>query len=355
MAFFTFRSGGSSQAELNSSAETVEAMRRRARHRLIGATVLVALGVIGFPLLFDTQPRPVAVDIPIEIPDKNKSAAPAAAPTPESDRVANAGSAAGAQGAAESTAVPAQSSLAVREQLVGPNVAAAPKPAAPAAAPEKSTAEKAADGRKPESKADSAARPESDSRSAETQKKTAVAKSDRAAEKPRDSSKTADKAASTASSNKSDLPPASRDDLRAARAEEAARARALLQGKPEKDAASASKSDQLPASRDDLRVARAEEAARARALLQGKSEKEAAAIAEGRFIVQVGAYSEAGLAQAARAKVERAGLRTYTQEAKTANGTWFRVRVGPFATRAEANAAASKIKGLSLPASILTL
>ena len=47
-------------------------MRRRARHRLIGAGVLVLIGVVGFPLLFDTQPRPIAVDIPIEIPDRNK-------------------------------------------------------------------------------------------------------------------------------------------------------------------------------------------------------------------------------------------------------------------------------------------
>ena len=55
-----------------SPAESIEVMRRRARHRLIGAVVLVLVGVVGFPLLFDTQPRPVAVDIPIEIPDRNK-------------------------------------------------------------------------------------------------------------------------------------------------------------------------------------------------------------------------------------------------------------------------------------------
>ena len=48
-------------------------MRRRARHRLIGAAVLVLLGVVGFPILFDTQPRPIQVDIPIEIPDRNKA------------------------------------------------------------------------------------------------------------------------------------------------------------------------------------------------------------------------------------------------------------------------------------------
>lgn len=55
------------------TSESVDAVRKRARHRLIGAALLVLAGVIGFPLLFDTQPRPIAVDIPIEIPDKNKS------------------------------------------------------------------------------------------------------------------------------------------------------------------------------------------------------------------------------------------------------------------------------------------
>ncbi len=54
--------------------ENIDAMRRRARHRLIGAAVLVLLGVVGFPMLFDTQPRPIPVDTPIEIPDRNKVA-----------------------------------------------------------------------------------------------------------------------------------------------------------------------------------------------------------------------------------------------------------------------------------------
>jgi DedD protein len=51
-------------------ADAVQQARARARHRLIGAAVLVMVGVIVFPLLFETQPRPVAVDIPIEIPRK---------------------------------------------------------------------------------------------------------------------------------------------------------------------------------------------------------------------------------------------------------------------------------------------
>ena len=84
MALFKFRWPGKKKEDADfepgakrprvASAESVDVMRRRARHRLIGAAVLVLVGVIGFPLLFDTQPRPIPVDIPIEIPDQNNSA-----------------------------------------------------------------------------------------------------------------------------------------------------------------------------------------------------------------------------------------------------------------------------------------
>jgi len=75
MAFFKFRLPGQATSEpqgntSSSPAESVDAMRRRARHRLIGASVLVVAGVVGFPLLFDTQPRPVSVDIAVDIPDR---------------------------------------------------------------------------------------------------------------------------------------------------------------------------------------------------------------------------------------------------------------------------------------------
>lgn len=64
----------------NAPTPTIDAVRRRARHRLIGASVLVAVGVIGFPLLFDTQPRPIPVDIPIEIPARSTPSPAAKAP-----------------------------------------------------------------------------------------------------------------------------------------------------------------------------------------------------------------------------------------------------------------------------------
>lgn len=80
MAFFKFRKNGAEQSGPTPAPESLEVLRKRARHRLIGAAALVLLGVVGFPLLFDSQPRPVAVDIAIDIPDKAKAAPLSAAP-----------------------------------------------------------------------------------------------------------------------------------------------------------------------------------------------------------------------------------------------------------------------------------
>ena len=96
----------------------------------------------------------------------------------------------------------------------------------------------------------------------------------------------------------------------------------------------------------------------ARALLEGRSAEPAAAAAtaeEARFIVQVGAFADADKAREARTKVERAGMKTYTQVVDTKEGKRTRVRVGPFTNRAEADKAAARIKALDLSASVLTL
>jgi DedD protein len=72
-------------------------------------------------------------------------------------------------------------------------------------------------------------------------------------------------------------------------------------------------------------------------------------------VVQVGAFAEQARAQEVRMRLERAGLKTYTQVANTAEGPRIRVRVGPFDNRVEAEKAAEAVKKLGLPASILTL
>ncbi|WP_210545093.1 SPOR domain-containing protein [Rhodoferax sp. PAMC 29310] len=89
MAFFKFRKRTDEPAAAPAPSESVEAMRRRAKYRLIGATVLVLIGVLGFPMLFDKQPRPIAVDTPIDIPDKNK-VQPLSVPAPAAKDTARA-------------------------------------------------------------------------------------------------------------------------------------------------------------------------------------------------------------------------------------------------------------------------
>jgi DedD protein len=75
----------------------------------------------------------------------------------------------------------------------------------------------------------------------------------------------------------------------------------------------------------------------------------------GRFVVQVGAFAESSAVREARAKVEKLGLSTYTQVVETSGGARTRVRLGPFATREEADKAAGRVKAAGLPAAVLTL
>lgn len=262
---------------------SIEAVRARAKHRLLGVSVLVLVGMVCFSLLFDTQPRPIPVDVAIVIPDRDKAptlsassdaASPAATlavpgdkPTGGGDRprVGDEEVIGGSMRAVKPVDTPTASSV----PAPAPKPAAAtpaPKPPAPVVPP------------KPPVPPTPAAKP--------------------AESKP----------AAPAS-------PAASDPLA-----EAARAQALLEGKP------------VPAP-----VPRPEKA-------DGQ-----------RFIVQVGAYSEDVRAQQVRNQLERAGLKTYTHVAETAEGRRIRVRLGPFTTRADADKAAAKAKALGVSPAILTL
>jgi DedD protein len=112
---------------------------------------------------------------------------------------------------------------------------------------------------------------------------------------------------------------------------------------------------------DPQPAALSKEGARAMALLEGRAPPPAVASPAGsvtsdsRFIVQVGAFADAAKVREIRAKLDKAGLKTYTQLIETSEGSRTRVRVGPFTNRADAEKAVGKIKTLDLPAAILTL
>jgi DedD protein len=311
MAFFKFRWPGQkaqdegakpARRSRNAHAESIDALRRRARHRLIGAAVLVLLGIIGFPMLFDTQPRPVAVDIPIEIPDRNKVAplvVPEAAKAPAVVAEVKPQPSTQASGTVSGSNA---AGLDAGEEIVSPRADAKPA-TAPVALPAPPVA--------PRAEAPARSRTETKVEKAETRSepKAETRHESRAESKP---------AAAAAAPEPARQP---------SRADDAARARALLEGRPTASATHTA----------------------APAVATSKSDE------EGRFIVQVGAFADGDKAREVRSKLEHAGVKTYTQAVDTKDGKRTRVRAGPFANRAEADKAAGRIKALGLSATVLTL
>ncbi|MFY8087218.1 MAG: SPOR domain-containing protein, partial [Rubrivivax sp.] len=106
--------------------------RSRARRRLIGAAVLLLLGVVSFPLLFESQPRPVPVDTPMVIPSRD-GAAPLQGPGKGQDRSAS-GSVVMAEPAVPTASGATAAVLAATAVVPAATVAGAAGPAPAAAA-----------------------------------------------------------------------------------------------------------------------------------------------------------------------------------------------------------------------------
>ena len=64
----------------------------------------------------------------------------------------------------------------------------------------------------------------------------------------------------------------------------------------------------------------------------------------GGFLVQVAAYQREGDATTVSERLKRKGYPAFVTKATTAAGTWFRVRVGSFDTRADAQQMATRLK-----------
>ena len=128
-------------------ADAVIQARTRARQRLIGAAVLVVIGVIGFPLVFETQPRPIPVDIPIVIP--RKDGAPSLAMPPARVPPALAQNTPAAEASAPAVKSPPDEVITETREQAGKELAAVPAARAPSAS---AFAEKAAS--KPATKTD---------------------------------------------------------------------------------------------------------------------------------------------------------------------------------------------------------
>ena len=71
--------------------------------------------------------------------------------------------------------------------------------------------------------------------------------------------------------------------------------------------------------------------------------------------MQIGAFADDAKMHEARGKVEKLGMKTYTQPVDTPTGKRIRVRIGPVATKAEADKMATRLKADGLQAVVLAL
>jgi DedD protein len=281
--------------------------KKRARRRLVGAIALALAVAVGLPMLLDSEPKPLAGDIAIQIPAKDKAAP---LPVPSADKAVAAEdsvdqdeeivSAPGASGTAKPSSAPAVA-----------NVADAVKPEAPKVE------------RKPDAKADVKPEPKPehkpDTRLAERER----ADRERAERVEKERAERADR--ERIARERTERERAQRAEHE--RAEKLARAKA-----------------------EDKPVKPVSDSARAAAILEGKPVDRAAdkdVAASQKFVLQVAAMSSAEKAAEVQAKLRDAGISSWTQKASTASGELIRVRIGPL-SRDEAEKVRAKLGRLGL-------
>lgn len=150
--------------------------------------------------------------------------------------------------------------------------------------------------------------------------------------------------ASQAASNKQAAPPATQKTPQAATpAAPAASATPAPAAKAEPAAAAAPAPVTAPAQTDknkqdtqDKQDKQSAERARALALLNDE-----------RWVIQLGAYKDQGNVQVLQKKIKELGYPVYTEQVDTPAGTRTRVRAGPFASRAAADAAHAQLKKIA--------
>lgn len=68
------RASSAGEGRRGSRGDPILPEKKRARRRLVGAIALVLAAVVALPMLLDSEPKPLATDIAIHIPDKDKAA-----------------------------------------------------------------------------------------------------------------------------------------------------------------------------------------------------------------------------------------------------------------------------------------
>lgn len=100
---------------------------------------------------------------------------------------------------------------------------------------------------------------------------------------------------------------------------------------------------------------KADEAARARAILEGRVVAAAPDQASSKFALQIAALTTQEKVDELQLKLRNAGIKSYSQKVATKSGSPVRVRVGPFASRDEAEKMHAKLVKLGFGGTIVPL
>ena len=219
--------------------------KKRARRRLVGATALVLAAVIGLPMIFDSEPKPLSDDVEIQIPSRDKTETAAARPMP----------------------LPPDTAPAETKADAPVDLPVVKPPATAKAVPDTAAKAPAGEEKKPVT----------------AEKKPAVE------EKKSVAQKTTPKAEGAAT-------------------------------------ATAARTPDKPAD-------------------AGK----------GRFVIQVAAVSSHAKAEDLQNRLKKAGIKSYSQKVSTKDGERYRIRVGPFASREEADRMRGRLAMLGLSGTVQPL
>ncbi|MFZ6846534.1 SPOR domain-containing protein [Undibacterium sp. RuTC16W] len=296
-------------ARKNKAADPVLPEKKRARRRLIGAVALVLAAVIGLPLLLDSEPKPLADDIAVQIPSKDKLPSVEQTVAPKS--------------ANKRTELPEE--IIEPSQLPALAKNAATQPVAGLTDSKSAT--------KPDARSDA----KGDAKSEKTPEKTPELK-------PEPKVQTDAKTISRVDA-KSDAKPEGKSDAKS-------------EMKPD------TKSDSKPELKADTKASakttaksnnQDDDAARALAILEGKTVKPAVATEapskEHGYVVQAGAFATQEKINEVQDKLKAAGIKSYTQKVATTpagDKSVTRIRVGPFDSKDEADKTAAKLTKLGL-------
>lgn len=315
--------------------------KKRARRRLVGAFALVLAAIVCVPMLLDSEPKPLAGDVAIQIPSRDKLE-PSIASNDYAGEVGNVNT--GVIGGASANAVAASAnSVAVRPVAsppVNPIATGTPAPKVAIGQTLDASEEVVESLSKPISKpivkpptvATPAPAPTPTPTPATKPTATPTPAKIVTPAKPNPAPTLAATATPTATPTPQAKPvkPPVTEVVKPARVE--------------KSDVAANDAEQKPAKA----AANTDEADRAKAILEGRASEEPKPAKTGKFIVQVAALATQEKVDELQGRLRDAGLSSHAQKVTTASGERTRIRLGPFADKQEAERARAKLQALGL-------